>query len=171
MLAQLAQTPAVAALVEAQLERILPRLATHPAITALVQTQVEQVLGQLIQSQTVQALIQAQADAYIAYLRAHPEVLADLVREQGDTYIDYLNAHPDAVENLVQGQSVSLAGDVVDEVRERTVTVDSAFEMVLRTIFRRPPREQLPPPSPQVQRRAEFGRLPSDFAPEAKADA
>ena len=169
VVAYLAQSPAIAVLVEAQLERLLPRLATHPAIEALVAAQVNTILGKLAQDPAVQALIQAQADAYIAYLRAHPEVLADLIREQGDTYIDYLNLHPDAVENLVQGQSVTLAGEVLDEVRERTVTIDSAFEMVLRTLLRRPPRDQLPPPTPQVQRRAEFGRLPSDFAPEAPA--
>ena len=169
VVAHLAQSPAIAVLVEAQLERLLPRLATHPAIEALVSAQVNTILGKLAQDPAVQALIQAQADAYIAYLRAHPEVMADLIREQGDTYIDYLNLHPDAVENLVQGQSVTLAGEVLDEVRERTVTIDSAFEMVLRTLLRRPPRDQLPPPAPQVQRRAEFGRLPSDFAPEAPA--
>ncbi|MBK8051175.1 MAG: hypothetical protein IPK16_31180 [Anaerolineales bacterium] len=91
-----------------------------------------------------------------------------MVETTGDVYIERLNEKPESVQNLVAGQSVSMAGEIMDEVRERTVTGDSAVEMIVRSILRRKPREVLPPPSEKIQRRAEFGRLPSDFIQEPK---
>jgi hypothetical protein len=88
----------------------------------------------LVNDPTVQALIRAQAGQYIAYLQTAPDTVQPLIRQQGDIYIDYLNDHPAPVQTLVQGQSLSLAGQLRDEVRERTVTGDSLVDSIVRGI-------------------------------------
>ena len=63
-------------------------------------------------------------------------------------YIEYLAAHP-AVEELVEDQSTSLATEVVEEVRERAVSLDTFIEGIARGMLRRTPRSRLPqPPAP-----------------------
>jgi hypothetical protein len=138
-------------------------LGAHPAVQQLVREQVAAILPELIDDPAVQELIRAQAGAYIAYLGTSPEQVQPLIRQQGDIYIDYLNVHPAPVQALVQGQSLSLAGQLRDEVRERTVTGDSLVDSIVRSILRMKPREELPPPPEEVQRRAESGRLTSDY--------
>lgn len=165
VVAYLQQSPAVDALIGAQVEKLMPVLAKHPAVSALVADQVALILPKLVQDATVQALIRAQAGQYLDYLRANPEQVQALIRQEGDNYINYLNDNPEAVQQLVAGQSVGMATEVMDEVRGRTVTADSVVEMLVRNILRRKPREQLEAPPPQVQRRAEHARLPSDFLP------
>jgi hypothetical protein len=159
----LATSPAVDALVRLHVNKVLAQLAHEPALTALVRTQVRQVLPLLIRDAVLADLIRAQVGEYMEYLRQNPAELETLIRSQGDRYIDYLNANPDSVQNLVQGQTTSLAGDVRDEVRERTVTGDSLAEMIVRGVLRRKPREELPPPPEPAQRRAKTHRLPSDY--------
>mgnify|MGYP003382397566 CR=1 FL=1 len=159
----LSADPDVTALVNAQVERILPVLGQNPAVQQLVRQQVEAILPQLANDPQIQALIRAQAGQYIQYLNQNPDQVQPLIRAQGDTYIDYLNAHPASVQNLVQGQSLSLAGQMRDEVRERTVTGDSVVDAIVRGIFRMRPREELPAPDADIQRRAESGKLTSDF--------
>ena len=138
----LRDNPAVEELVTSLVQKLLPQLADDPAILDLVRKQVVKILPELMEEELVQGLI----------------------RTQGDRYIDYLNAHPDSVQNLVQGQSLNLAGEVMNEVRERTVTADTFVELVARRLFKRPGREELPEPPEIVKRRAEFVRLPGDFA-------
>ena len=53
--------------------------------------------------------------------------------------------------------------EIMNEVRERAVTADSTIEMIVRRILGRKQREELPLPPPEVQRRADVARLPSDF--------
>jgi hypothetical protein len=108
-------------------------------------------------------LIRAQAGEYLQYLQDNPDTVQALIREQGDTYIDYLNEHPDAVQTLVSGQSLGIAGQVMDEVRERTVTADSVAEMLVRGLLRKKPRYDIEEPPDAVQRRAGAGILPSDY--------
>ena len=79
------------------------------------------------------------------------------------TISTYLNAHPEQVQNLVQGQTIGMTTEIMNEVRERAVTADSVVEMLVRRVLGRKQREQLPEPPPEVQRRAEVARLPSDF--------
>lgn len=168
VLAYVGDNPQVDVLVQAQIDKVLPGLATHPAVEALVNLQVRRALIELMDSTEVQALIQAQAHDYIEYLRAHPDELNGLVQEAGDEYIDYLNQSPAAVQALVQGQSISMASDIRDEVRERTVTADNVVDMIVRNVLRLKPAEELPLPPSQVQRRAEYGRLPTDYISEQK---
>lgn len=159
----LADNPEVTSLVDAQVSRILPVLGQNQAVQQLVRQQVSAILPELVNDPEIQALIRAQAGQYLQFLNQNPDQVQPLIRAQGDTYIDYLNANPVAVQNLVQGQSLTLAGQMRDEVRERTVTGDSVVDSIVRSIFRMKPREELPPPDADIQRRAESGKLTSDF--------
>lgn len=164
VLVYLTDNPKVDALIAAQVERLLPLLARHPAVEDLVRKKVAAILPTLKDDPQVQALIQAQAAAYLANAQKTLDpTLQGLIRQQGDAYIDYLNAHPTAVQTLVQGQSMNLANEVMNEVRERSVTADSLAEMIVRRVLGRKTRTELPPPPAEVQRRAETSRLPSDF--------
>jgi hypothetical protein len=106
--------------------------------------------------------VKALVDAQVAGLAAHPEKLDSLVRAAGDRYIAYLNEHPENVQNLVQGQAVGMATEVRDDVRTLTVTGDTLLETITRALFRRPPREDLPPPPPEVRQRLAPGQLVDD---------
>ena len=71
-----------------------------------------------------------------------------VVMDRVETTVDFMTTNPE-VRSLVQSQSVSLAGEVVEEVRERAVSADNFLESLARGMFRRPPREELPEP-PEV---------------------
>lgn len=70
-----------------------------------------------------------------------------------DEYIEYLTQNPE-VKDLVQQQSSSLATEVIEEVRERTVSADTFLEGLARSLLRRLPRSRLPEPPPVVQQSA-----------------
>jgi len=59
-------------------------------------------------------------------------------------------SHNTEIQQLVQTQSASLAEEIVEEIRERTVSADNYLEMIVRNILKRPSRDQLPEPPPQV---------------------
>lgn len=162
LLPLLAEHPAVEHLIEAQVDKILPKLAESAAIHDLIEAQVELLLPELAQSAAIHDLIAAQIGQILPEL-AVDEQIALLIRAQGDKYIDYLNEYPEKVRNLVSGQGVGLAGQLLDEVRERTVTADSVAEMVMRNLIKRKQRNELPPPPDNVQARAASRILPSDF--------
>lgn len=163
ILPELAEDMAIHQLIRSQVELILPALADDPAVRDLIHAQLAQVLPALKDDPLIQELIQAQAEQYLLYLQEHPDTVQALIRSQGDTYIDYLNEHPDAVQTLVSGQSLGIAGQVMDEVRERTVTADSVAEMLVRSLLRKKPRYELEEPPAAVQRRAAVAVLPSDY--------
>ncbi len=84
----------------------------------------------------------------------HSRYLA--LRVQDDvvnSWITYLTANEEIVD-LVETQSASLATEVVEELRERTVSADTFLEGVARSVFRRPPRSALPEPPPEIKQRA-----------------
>ncbi len=166
VLEYLQDSPQVDRLIRAQIDRVIPLLAFHPGVVDLVLRQMEQVLPELASSQQIQDLIKAQAGLYLQYLQEHPEELEELVRVQGDDYVDYLNHYPAAVQTLIQGQSLGMASEVRDELRERTVTGDSIADIIVRSLLRLTPQDELPLPPEDVRRRAEYGRLPSDFVQE-----
>jgi hypothetical protein len=62
------------------------------------------------------------------------------------------------VQELVQKQGTGLAGEVIEEVRERAVSADTLVERVARSLLGRTPREQLPEPPAAVRIRAEHIR-------------
>jgi hypothetical protein len=162
LLPLLAEHPAVERLIEVQVDKVLPKLATSAAIQALIMAQVEQILPELADNPGIQQLVMAQVDAILPELAASDPIQA-LIRVQGDQYIDYLNEHPAMVQNLISGQSVGLAGQMLDEVRERTVTADSVTEMIVRNLLKKKPRSEVPEPPEVVQARAASRILPSDF--------
>ncbi len=70
-----------------------------------------------------------------------------------DDFIDYLGEKP-AVQELITGQTTGLAGEVLNEVRERTVSGDSFLEGIVRAVLRKAPRAELPPPSVELRQSA-----------------
>jgi hypothetical protein len=70
-----------------------------------------------------------------------------------DQSITFLTEN-EGVQELIQSQGVSLASEVVEEVRERAVSADNFFEGVIRAMFRRQPRSALPDPPPEVKEQA-----------------
>ncbi len=159
----LAESAAVQALIQAQVTQILPELSNSPDVQKLIDAQVDAILPKLADNMQIQQLIRKQAGAYLLYLTQNSEQIQALIRQQGDIYIDYLNDHPDAVQNLVSGQSLGIAGQVMDEVRERTVTADSVAEMFARRVLGRKARTDVEEPPEAVQRRAGVAVLPSDY--------
>jgi len=183
IIAYLVDNPQVDALIGAQIDKLLPLLADHPAVERLIEAQVDKILPKLAESAAIHDLIVAQVDRLLPELAESaaihdliaaqvaqilPELAVDeqielLIRAQGDRYIDYLNEHPDKVQNLISGQSAGLAGQMLDEVRERTVTADSVTEMIVRNLLKKKPRSELAEPPDMVQARAASRILPSDF--------
>jgi hypothetical protein len=145
--------------------QVIQNLSDNPQITVLIQTQVNELARSDEDIPQFDELVSKLAGNYLAYLQEHPEELSGLVRQAGDNYIDYLNENPEQVQDLIQGQSLTLTAEILDEVRERTVTIDSFLEMVARALFRRSPRAELPGPPPQVRARAEIYRLTRDIKP------
>jgi hypothetical protein len=70
--------------------------------------------------------------------------------ETVDASLEYLSQSEDVME-LVQEQSTGLASEVIEEMRERTVSGDNLLESVVRSLFRRTPREHVPPPPLEVR--------------------
>lgn len=132
---------------------------------SMVHRSLDETVSELPDTPQVDALVQALANKVIAYLEANPDVLLGLVRTQGDRFVDYLSENPTQVQTILQGQSTTLADEMSDEVRERMVTADNIFEMFVRSLLRRPLREELPKPPPEIRKRALRARLDSDFRP------
>ena len=85
---------------------------------------------------------------------ARSRVLADQTFNRiVDDFIGYLGDKPE-VQELIAGQTTGLAGEVLDEVRERTVSGDSFLEGIVRAVMRKAPRAELPPPSAEIRQAA-----------------
>jgi len=76
-----------------------------------------------------------------------------------DMYLAYLGENPE-IRDLLQAQSTGLANEMVEEVRERTVSTDTLLEGKVRALLRRAPRAALDAPPPEVRRRATTVRPP-----------
>lgn len=83
------------------------------------------------------------------------ELLKTATLSAFDSSIDYLSTNPD-IQDLVQVQSTSLLNDLIEEVRERAVSVNSIIEGWVRKTFGLIPRSEIPGPPPEVRRRAEL---------------
>jgi hypothetical protein len=70
-----------------------------------------------------------------------------------DDYIDFFAEKPE-VQNLIMGQATGLTAEVIDEVRETTVSGDSFFEGIVRAVLRKAPRTEVPPPSIEIRQAA-----------------
>jgi hypothetical protein len=71
--------------------------------------------------------------------------------------VDEMSTRPEVLE-LVQGQSVTMAGEIVEEIRERSISTDNLLDTISRRILRRSPRKVIPEPGPAVKKRAEAVR-------------
>jgi hypothetical protein len=118
----------------------------------------------------VDALVEQVAGNYLSYLQAHPEALDPFVQAQTHRILDHLSENPEQVQSLVQGQSLTMASQMRDEVRSGTVTADTAVEMVVRSLFRRAPRTELPAPPPGVQARSDKPRTSKQPPPQTGSD-
>lgn len=78
-------------------------------------------------------------------------------QDQLDSGVDYLAENP-KIQEIIQGQSLSLAEEAIEEVRERAVSGDNFIEGFFRRLLRRQPRRELPGPPPEVRARAISGR-------------
>lgn len=158
----LGQNQAVDELLHRKVSEIVPSLAELPTIDGLLQDLVGRYLAFLKEHpEQVEPLVREIANGYIAYLDQHPDLVDKLIQQRGDRYLDYLHdENPEAVQELIQGQSLGLVDEVMDQVRERTVTADSLLEATLRAILRRTPREKMPEPPEVVMKQASPTRLP-----------
>ena len=85
---------------------------------------------------------------------ARSRAVADLTYNQiVNDVIDYLADKPE-VQDLIAGQTTGLAAEVLDEVRERTVSGDSFLEGIVRSVLRKAPRAEVPPPATEVRQSA-----------------
>ena len=80
------------------------------------------------------------------------------ITESVDDVIEDLADNPE-IQQLIQTQTTGLVEEIVEEVRERTVSSDIFFEGIVRSVFRKKPRSQLPPPPLAVRQRAKTIRL------------
>jgi hypothetical protein len=149
--------------VDSVINGVVGYVSTHPAVEKLVRDQIELLARESPEMPQINILVRVLADNYITYLNENPDQVKQLIQNQADVYIDHLSENPEQVQELVQGQTTSMIGEITDEVRERMVTADSALESLVRALFRRPPRSELPEPPPEVQARALQARLPQDF--------
>ena len=84
----------------------------------------------------------------------HSKQLADIaLYETVDFWIDYFAENPEVID-LVATQSMGFSEEVIEEVRERTVSADNLLEGIVRVIFRQPARATLPPPPQEIQMEA-----------------
>jgi hypothetical protein len=81
--------------------------------------------------------------------------------ETVDDSIDYLTDNEE-LQELITMQGVGIAGEALEEVRERTVSADDFFEGVVRAFLRRTPRKELEAPSREVRLRSVHVRPPED---------
>ncbi|MEM8857305.1 MAG: hypothetical protein AAGD96_03240 [Chloroflexota bacterium] len=114
---------------------------------------IDRVVNHLESSGSTEALVRTQADTYIQFLIENPTLVNALVEDQADQYLKHVQENPELMQALIQDQSLGMAAELMDEVRERTVTVDTLVERFVRNIFRRQQRSAVTPP--EVRRLAE----------------
>lgn len=81
--------------------------------------------------------------------------------ETVDDSIDYLTDNEE-LQELITMQGVGIAGEALEEMRERSVSADDFFESVARALLRRKPRKQLEAPPHEVRLRSVRIRPPED---------
>ena len=142
-------------LVRKQADTYVQFLTENPEpVRQLINNEVGAFLGELEGDPSqLDGLVQEVADRYVEYIRENPRLIKALIEEQADQYLDHLQENPEQVQALVQDQSLSMAGEMMDEVRVRTVTIDTLMERLARGVLRRQPRTAMTPP--EVRRLAE----------------
>jgi len=154
----LSENEAIQTLIQIQVGMYLNHVITNPTeMDDLVQTVADRYIAYLNtdNKEPVQELVQIQVSEYLTYVKQNPQELTELVEVIGDRYLDYLQEeNPEAIQQIIHGQSVGLVGEIADEIRARTVTSDTVVEMFMRSLLRRPARQELPLPPPEVMEQA-----------------
>ncbi len=123
----------------------IAHLYAHPAIVnELVQTVGAQYIAHLhAHPELTDPVVEQAAARLIDRLRADPGELHALIEVVGDRYIAYLRTSPQGVQELLQGQSQTLANEIMGEVRDRSASADQTLENLIRSILGgRPGRRQ-----------------------------
>lgn len=128
-------------LIRSQADAYLAFLIENPEpVRELINNEVGAFLGELEGDPAqLDGLVQEVADRYINYIRENPALIQALIEEQADVYLEHLQENPEHVQALIQDQSLGMAGEMMDEVRVRTVTIDTLMERLARGVLRRPP--------------------------------
>lgn len=148
-------------------DRILRGLATFHRVETLADRAVSPVLAPITKSRLFRPIRnqfdklvargQEQVDQWIQIGKVEEDHSRELVKTATlttvDTSIDYLSTNPD-VKELVQSQSTSLINEIIEEIRERTVSGDTLIEGIVRAVFHLTPRHNLPEPPLEVRMRA-----------------
>lgn len=145
------------------IEEVVNYFAVNEQVQVLVRGQINLLVEGIPYTPELDQLVKVLAGNYIQYLQDNPAVLDSMVQSVADQYIDHLHEEPEKVQDIIQGQSVGLVQTILEEIRQRFISVDEVLELVVRRILKRAPRSQLPPPPERVLARAETGRLPEDF--------
>ena len=82
--------------------------------------------------------------------RVSRKIVLSAIDQGIDQTVNLLADKPE-IQELVQSQSASLAAEVIEEIRERTVSSDNYLESIARSMLRRPPRSELPEPGPEIR--------------------
>jgi|GEM_PF-1092391 len=80
------------------------------------------------------------------------KMIENAALDQVDSAFYYLSENED-VQEMIQGQSMSLAGEIIEEIRERAVSADNLIEGTIRTMLRMKSRAELPGPPLEVMER------------------
>lgn len=138
-------------------DRYVAALAVRPELLAvLVQNVAAGYLAYLQEHpEALDELVQARVEHYFESACADPAPLQRVVQAHGDRYIEHLNEQPANVQELLTGQSVSMATEMVKEVRVRSSSADNLVEKIARGLLRKKPRQELGPPTPAAGQRAD----------------
>jgi hypothetical protein len=86
------------------------------------------------------------------------QMIENAAYDQVDTAFNYLAENED-VQEIIQGQGVSLASEIIEEIRERAISADILLEGTIRTIFKMKSRSELPPPPTEVTSKVKHIRI------------
>lgn len=122
------------------------QIAQNPLLRPLVKPLKEQ-------AEQLSTQMHGEIERWIAIGQAEEQrsraIARTAVPEIVDEVLESLADNPE-LQDLIQQQSVGLAGEVVDSVREVTVTADAVMEGIVRRLLRRRPRNQLPAPDKRL---------------------
>ena len=80
----------------------------------------------------------------IEYERSH-QIAETAIDDTFEEAVDYLSTNQE-IQELIHSQGVGLAGEVIEEIRERTVSADNFIDGIIRPLLKRKPRSEIPPP-------------------------
>jgi hypothetical protein len=80
----------------------------------------------------------------LEYEKSH-QIAEIAIDDTFDEAVDYLATNQE-IQELIQSQGVGLAGEVVEEIRERAVSADNFIDSIIRPLMKRKSRSEIPPP-------------------------